>query len=307
MSTQAPIRGKQLRLYEILRDAAEAGERCPTAFQLGLRIRTASTYIDVLLKVLEQRGWITVDSRPAGRVVTILATGKSTAPLADAAPAAAAVSDRPSASLEVGRYLLDADGRLHPLRYQGFIRAVATVNVLDYLKSERRAEEAIKRAIDEAISDGVLSNGPDAVTEILSCTLSPDGGTSPTGNSKRIEVSPPPRPAETLRSTGRRIPRVVPKDPDVEEPSEEDVAAFAEFTRNLERKRAERANGGGKKVVAEINGARLADALRRRPLRTPPAPKIPTRRALAPGECDSCGANLSRGCEHFLPYVAGQA
>lgn len=39
------------------------------------------------------------------------------------------ISDKPTRPLAPGRYLLDDDGRLQPLRYRAFVRAVAIVTV----------------------------------------------------------------------------------------------------------------------------------------------------------------------------------
>lgn len=68
------------RLYSILHDAAENGERCPTNEQLSKELGYASvTKSASLVRELKDKGWISTRKTSGGMVVTITETGKSTA------------------------------------------------------------------------------------------------------------------------------------------------------------------------------------------------------------------------------------
>lgn len=79
-ATQATKRVKLDRLYCILVEAAEAGERCPTNEQLSYDLGYSSINKSAaLIRELEGKGWITARKTSGGMVVTITETGKSTA------------------------------------------------------------------------------------------------------------------------------------------------------------------------------------------------------------------------------------
>lgn len=64
----------------------------------------------------------------------------------------AVVGLAPQRLLEPGRYLLDDDGRLQPMRFRGFVRAVAIVTV-----KARADATAAAQDDDDADSDGMVS------------------------------------------------------------------------------------------------------------------------------------------------------
>lgn len=67
------------RIFAIIRDAADRGERCPTNAALAERFGVGTTTIVNALHFLESCGMIEVAPSSSSRVVTIRATGKRTA------------------------------------------------------------------------------------------------------------------------------------------------------------------------------------------------------------------------------------
>lgn len=67
------------RIFAVIRDAAERGERCPTNAVLAERFGVGTTVIVNALHFLESCGMIVVTRSNATRIVTIRATGKQTA------------------------------------------------------------------------------------------------------------------------------------------------------------------------------------------------------------------------------------
>lgn len=66
------------KIFALLRQAADRGEDCPTNATLGERFGCGTSAIVNALHFLESNGMIAIDRLSAGRVVTILATGKCT-------------------------------------------------------------------------------------------------------------------------------------------------------------------------------------------------------------------------------------
>ncbi len=68
------------RVLAIIRSAADAGEKCPTNLEIADRVGYASISGPAnAINLLEASGVITVQRGQASRVVTIVATGRSTA------------------------------------------------------------------------------------------------------------------------------------------------------------------------------------------------------------------------------------
>lgn len=264
---------QQRRVFAILTDAAETGARCPTSVEIADRLRTSPSYIDSVFVALHSRRFISVEGTVKGRIVTITETGKRTADIKAmphwSNPATARVDIMPKRPVEPGRYLLDTEGRLQPMRYAKFVRAVAIVTVKAH--EEKSPEKPIQRV--------------DAV---------------PAPPEPKIAViAPERRPEPILRPMARKAKPTAVRVPD--DVLAEDDDEYAEFQRRLAAKRAERA-----KVVAprvKVDGIRLAAALRQREAKSVQAPvKRPTKYAQDGGPCRFCGVRGSIGCEHFLPY-----
>lgn len=67
------------RIFAVIRDAAERGERCPTNAVLAERFGVGTTVIVNALHFLESCGMIVISRSNASRIVTVRATGKQTA------------------------------------------------------------------------------------------------------------------------------------------------------------------------------------------------------------------------------------
>lgn len=67
------------RIFVVIRDAAERGERCPSNAILAERFGVGTQTIVSALHFLESVGMIVVTRSNASRIVTIRATGKQTA------------------------------------------------------------------------------------------------------------------------------------------------------------------------------------------------------------------------------------
>jgi len=200
------------------------------------------------------------------------------------------VSIHPQQPLEPGHYLLDREGRLHPLRYRGFIKPACYVTVKLRQNVATRAEQIRAECAEEA------RQHEERVREV---------GRLTTAHPLPIANCGPDR---AMRSLARRKkPTVVAVPPEELPASTDDDAAFEDFVARVARKQAERARRA--EHVSEppkVDGVRLAAAIRARGAPNSPAPKkAPTRRALGPGECTHCGIPGFRGCDHFLPYVGG--
>ncbi|MAC56918.1 MAG: hypothetical protein CMH85_01270 [Novosphingobium sp.] len=274
---------QQSRLYRILKDCAEAGLRCPIAKDLAVNLRTSPTYVDKLFAAVEKKGWIKVEGNTKGRIVTILKTGKRTANIVAAPhwrdPASGTVGIAPGKPLTPGRYLLDTEGRLQPMRFSGFVKAVAIVTVK--AKPQPKSEPA------KADTARLPETPPEPVAR-------------PPRAEPRQRV-PKYAKAEAQARRERRIERKA-----------EDDEAFNEFSERLNRVQQRRAEGEVIVVTrqqrAKTAGAQLAAAFRARPRPTPPPPpKTPTERAYSTEECKFCGIPGSKGCAHFLPYDGGRA
>lgn len=276
---------QQSRLYKILADCAEAGERCPIAKVLAERLRTSPTYVDKLFAAVEKKGWITVEGNTKGRIVTILKTGKRTANIVSAPhwrnPASGTVGIAPGKPLTPGRYLLDTEGRLQPMRFTGSVKAVAIVTV----KAKPKPKPEPKRKPANADTGRLPETSPEPVAR-------------PPRAEPRQRV-PKYAVAEAQARRERRIERKA-----------EDDEAFNEFAERLSRVQQRRAEGEVIVVTrqqrAKTAGAQLAAAFRARPRPTPPPPpKTPTERAYSTEEFKFCGIPGSKGCEHYLPYDGG--
>jgi hypothetical protein len=77
--------------------------------------------------------------------------------------------------------------------------------------------------------------------------------------------------------------------------------AMAEFYAKLQAVRERRGKVAPVKPATKVDGAKVAAAHRAKSLGPPPK-RIPTRRALADGECNQCGTRTTIGCAHFLPF-----
>jgi len=109
------IKGSAARALASLEAAAAIGARCPSNADLAEIIGAASVSNGAsIVSLLEQRGLITVKRFAMGRVVTIVATGHSTAPITGqrhwsergvvrAQPPLRATSDKPPEPIRVFR------------------------------------------------------------------------------------------------------------------------------------------------------------------------------------------------------------
>lgn len=76
-----PIRSRAAILFEMILDAAEDGKPCPTSNKIAEALGFSSTASTQRLMIeLIESGLISVETYNSGRVVTILETGKKTAP-----------------------------------------------------------------------------------------------------------------------------------------------------------------------------------------------------------------------------------
>lgn len=66
------------KIFALLRQAADRGEDCPTNAILAERFGCGTNAIANALHFLESSGMIAVERLAAGRIVTIVATGKCT-------------------------------------------------------------------------------------------------------------------------------------------------------------------------------------------------------------------------------------
>ena len=270
---------QQRRVFAILVDAAETGARCPTSVEIADRLRTSPSYIDSVFTALHTRRFISVEGTVKGRIVTITETGKRTADIKAmphwSNPATARVDIMPKRPVEPGRYLLDTEGRLQPMRYAKFVRAVAIVTV------KAREQKSLEKPV-ERVDPAPAPPQPEIAV-----------------------IAPERRPDPILRPMARKA-KPTPVRVPIEELVADDDDEYAEFQRRLAAKRAERA-----KVIApktKVDGIRLAAALRQREAKPAPAPaKRPTKYAQDGGPCRFCGVRGSIGCEHFLPYERGAA
>lgn len=190
----------------------------------------------------------------------------------------ACVTLYPQQPLAPGRYRLDHEGRLHPIRF-AFVRAVAIVSV--------RAKPG--RSVEQIRAD---------------CAAEAAVHEERVRQAKRLTTAHPlpatVRPLEIDRSLARR--KVTPAVP---APQDSDEAAMAEFSAALARVQQRRQSKAGaitKPATPKIDGQAIAAAHARKKAVPPPPKKPPTRRALGPGECHRCGIPGFRGCDHFLPY-----
>lgn len=206
----------------------------------------------------------------------------------------------PPALLGPGRYLLDRSGRLHDAGFNG-VHAVAVVNVLDYLKSERRTAE------ERATTQAAVSLESAAERIRRECAAEAAEHEARQREASRLTTAHPiPVEAwseERTRAMARRArpaPVIVPP-AELPQPTEED-AAVAEFEAKLKVVRARRAKQAPTKTEPKVDGRAIAAAHRAKTL-GPAAKKAPTRRALSDGECHRCGVRTTIGCDHFLPYL----
>lgn len=276
--SKSMLTDQQRRVYDILIAAAEAGERCPTSMDMADRLRTSPSYIDSVITALHTKRYISVEGTVKGRIVTITETGKTTSRI-NAMPhrTYAKVDIIPARDIEPGRYLLDAEGRLQPMRYAKFVRAVAIVTVK--AREEKSPEKPAERV------------------EPVAAPPEP----------KIFIPAPERRPDPILRPMARKA-KPTPVRVPVEVLSDgSDDDEYAEFQRRLAAKRAERVEAAAR-TATRIDGIRLAAALRQRESKPSPSPaKRPTKYAQDNGPCRFCGVRGSIGCEHFLPYERGAA
>lgn len=274
---------QQRRVYDILIDTAERGDQCPTSVEMADRLRTSPSYIDSVFVALAHKRYIVLEGTVKGRIVKVAETGKSTARI-DAmlhwSRRAANVEIIPTKPIEPGRYLLDEEGRLQPMRYKGFVRAVAVVTV--------RAK-VIEVVINPVLKEPEM---PVKAADTLEKTVVTKPG-----------ILPPvePRTDPILRPMARKSKPTPVRVPKEELTDLDEDAEYTEFQRRLAAKRAER--GAGKAEKPKIDLVRLANALRDRGVvRAPGESKKPTRYAQSPEPCVYCGIPGRRGCDHFLPY-----
>lgn len=173
------------------------------------------------------------------------------------------------------------------------VEHVAAVNVLDYLKSERRAdEERLARAAECLRED---------------CAAEAAARQARVQEARRLAAAHPlpaaPRTEQLTRPMARRPKPTVVHVPasEIIEPDEDDEA-LAEFEAKLKAVQARRSKKPPMKSEPKIDGARVAAAHRAK-VAARPAKKHPIRRALGPGECHRCGIRGAIGCDHFLPYL----
>lgn len=190
----------------------------------------------------------------------------------------------PTHQLEPGRYLLDTIGRLQPLDARDLIDTVAIVTVCP--KAQPSAERVRAECAGEA------SAREERFREARRLTAA-----------HPLDAAASER-AKPLRDLARR--RAAPSPPEPSAAPDDEDEAYHEFAAKLAEVKARREAGEAvvrKKARPKTNGAKLADALARRPRKTiEPEKKPPTRRALGPGECHRCGIPGFRGCDHFLPF-----
>lgn len=312
---------QQRRCFDIIVAAADAGERCPTSVEIAERLSTSPSYIDSVFVALAHKKHITIEGTVKGRIVTVRKTGKTTARINAmphwSNPATARVDIVPSKLMAPGRYLLDGEGRLQPLRYRKFVKAVAIVTVRAKEPPSNTIELLSPLSPPEAISTvdcAKLFRKLANLAEDINATREHKGKEARKAPEKPVErvevveapkvapkviVAPQPRPDPILRPMARKAKPTAVRVP-VEELVDEDDDV-REFERRLAAKRAERAKRLAPAV--KIDAMRLAQALREREVRPKPQPvKKPTRYAQSREACRFCGVPGSRGCEHFLPY-----
>ena len=147
MMAKGPLKRNERIVLEHISKAADRGALCPTNGELAEALGRASTAIaSNAVKSLEKRGLIEVERFTMGRTVTVIATGRSTKaplntrphrprgpgspkPVRKPVPRPDTLSIPPRIEVKPGRYVLDADGRLHPFKHKAFVGAVVAVTV----------------------------------------------------------------------------------------------------------------------------------------------------------------------------------
>ncbi|QZP06814.1 hypothetical protein [Caenibius sp. WL] len=79
--TRKPLSATETAIFEILVEAANVGAKCPSNTRIADRLGHSATNISNVMGTIARKGWIDIDTRTNGRIVTILSTGKVTAPL----------------------------------------------------------------------------------------------------------------------------------------------------------------------------------------------------------------------------------
>ncbi|MBB4859650.1 hypothetical protein HNO88_002979 [Novosphingobium chloroacetimidivorans] len=229
----------------------------------------------------------------------------------------ATVSIHPQHALGAGRYLLDADGRLHPERFSGFIRAVVAVRV------RCKPEPVIIRAqgsgqvaqilTAEKLSHpdrGRLRSGrkPARKTESIraECAAEATVNEARLREAKRLSTARPlpvtPRPREIDRPLARR--KVPPPAPALSDDDDVMVDFNAALAKVQSRRRG-KARVISKPAEPKIDGKAVAAAFARKKRGAAPAKPAPTQRALSGEGCEFCGVPGRRGCDHYLPCEGG--
>jgi hypothetical protein len=235
----------------------------------------------------------------------------------------AAVTIHPQHILEPGRYLLDSEGRLHPARYRGFIRAVAIVHVkckppanvedefvvvlnMDAtgLPLQPYTEPApVMPAIAQAIVDA--TDKPDPVVAKVQRTPQPPERPEP---EKPKPVLASPERGQLKR--GRKpqankqpvpIPRPAPRSTDIKTKAD-GLALFGKVSArvaDLSTPTARRID----KPAEPFDAERYAAARERERQAKVKSIKLPPMvRAWSPEACSMCGASGRNGCDHYLPF-----
>ena len=79
--TRKPLSATETVIFDLLVEAANAGAKCPSNTKIADRLSHSATNISNVMRTIARKGWIDIDTRTNGRIVTILSTGKVTAPL----------------------------------------------------------------------------------------------------------------------------------------------------------------------------------------------------------------------------------
>jgi len=235
-----------------------------------------------------------------------------------------AVTLHPQHELTPGRYLLDREGRLHPDRYRGFIRAVAAVTVKCKPPANIEDEFVVVTNVDKTgLPLQPYTEVPPAVPVMAHAIIEAVGKPAPLvmgpppslatkAVSKMIErVVEPPKPALAHPDRGRIKPGPKPKakpravpDSIVKRTKADGFALFDKVTERIKDTGPARARRIEKpaapfdpKAYAKARERERQAQVKKDAIKLPPMV-----RALSPEACSMCGASGRNGCDHYLPF-----
>jgi len=217
----------------------------------------------------------------------------------------------PQHELKPGRYLLDREGRLHPDRYSGFIKAVAAVTIKCKPALNIEDEFVVIPTVDKTGTPTQdYSEKPVAMPVVAAALIDatpapaklphPDRGNLRQGTRKKPDAAPVKR---VVAAVPKPAPRIAAN------PSAPRTKAdgYALFDRVLDRvKEAAPARARRIEKPAEPFDPKAYAAAREREKQhkaRKDAIKLPPMvRALSAEACGMCGASGRNGCDHYLPF-----